>query len=131
MRFQTTSEPSGAATMASPIRPRAAPAAETVRSRAAPVTGGGSRGTGRGRLAGQIMAMIVMVVIDAERARGLGSEQAHIFGMLRHCLRDARAADVVIEADDAVALRHDDVQVVRDEQHAETARVAQAADEGV
>ncbi len=75
--------------------------------------------------------MIVMMVIDAERARGLRAEQAHILRMLRHRLRHARAADVAVEADDAVARRHHDVQIVRDEQHAEAAYVAQAPDERV
>ena len=83
------------------------------------------------RLAGEVVAVIVMVVIDGESARGLRAEQAHVFRMLRHRLRHARAADVTVEADDAVAARHDDVQVVRDEQHAEAGLVAQAPDQGV
>ena len=37
---------------------------------------------GRG-LAGEIVPVIVMVMVDAERTRRLGPEQAHILGMLR------------------------------------------------
>ena len=82
-------------------------------------------------LAGQVMAVIVVVVIEAERARGLRAEQAGVLGMLRHRLRHARAAHVAVQADHPVALRHDDVQVVRHQQDAEPALGAQPADEGV
>ena len=51
--------------------------------------------------------------------------------MLGHRLGNARAADVTVEADDAVAARHDDVQIVRHEQHAEATLVAKACDQVV
>ena len=75
--------------------------------------------------------MVVAVVIEAEGAGGLRPEQARVLGMLRHRLRHARAAHMPVEADDPVALRHDDVQVVGDEQHAETLLGPQLADQVV
>jgi hypothetical protein len=51
--------------------------------------------------------------------------------MLRNRLRHAGAADMVIEADDAIGPAHDDVQVVRNEKHAKPGFIAQAADEVV
>jgi hypothetical protein len=38
---------------------------------------------------------------------------------------------MTVETDDAVALRHDDVQIVRDEEHAEAALGAQPADQRI
>ncbi len=83
------------------------------------------------RVAREVVAVVVMVLVDGEGAGLLGTEQARVLGMLSHGFRHARAADVAVQADDAVALGHDDVQVVRDQQHAEAAGVAQATDERV
>jgi hypothetical protein len=79
----------------------------------------------------EAVRMIVTMAIDAEGASGFGAEEAHIFGVLGDGFGDARAADVAVEAEDAVGLGHDDVQIVRDEQDADAALLAQIADEGV
>ena len=53
----------------------------------------GSRASGRRmRLAGKVVAVVVMVVVEAERARGLRAEQPRVLGMLRHRLRHARSS---------------------------------------
>ena len=78
----------------------------------------------RFRLARQIVSMIVMVPIDAERRGALRAEDAGIFGMLRDVLRLARAADVAVQADDAIAFRHHHVEIMRDEQNSEMTLVA-------
>ena len=59
------------------------------------------------------------------------AEQARILRVLRHGLRHARAADVAVDADDAVARGHDDVQIVADQQHADAALGADARDQRV
>src|SRR5262245_33022707 len=58
----------------------------------------------RTRRAGQVVAVVVLVPVKAEGLRRLRPEQAHVFRMPGHRARDARAADVTVEADDAVAL---------------------------
>ena len=73
------------------------------------------------RLAGEIMPVVVVVVVEGEGACRLGPEQARVLGMLCHGLRHARAAYMAVETDDAIALAHDDVQIVRDEEDAEAA----------
>ena len=83
------------------------------------------------RCAREVVAVIVLVLVDGEGARCLGAEEPHILGMLRDRLGLARTADVTVHANDAVALRHNDVQIVADEQDADTARVANAPDKVV
>src|SRR5919198_4746219 len=75
--------------------------------------------------------MVVMVAIDGEGARRSRPKQAHVLRMLRDCLRNARAAHVTVEAYHAIALSHDDMQIVRDKQNAETPLGPQSSDEGV
>ena len=96
-----------------PSRPRAIPAGRRL------------------RLARQIVPVVVVVMVEGEGAGRLRPEQARVLGMLRHRLRHARAAHMAVEADDAVALRHDDVQIVRHEQDAEAVLGAQPADQRV
>ena len=79
----------------------------------------------------EAVGVIVMVTINAEVAGGFGAEKAHIFGVLGHRFGDAGAADVAVEAEHAIGLGHDDVQVVGDEQDADAALVAQIADKSV
>ena len=67
--------------------------------------------------------------VERKRARRFRPEQALILGMLGDGLRHALTADVLIDADDAVAGAHDDVQIVRDEQNAATAARADRADQ--
>ena len=73
--------------------------------------------------------MIVLVVVERERARGLGAEQAGILGVLRDGIGHAGAADVAIDANDAIALRHDDVEVMADEEDADATDVTDTPDE--
>ena len=77
------------------------------------------------------MTMVVMMLVKADGARGLRTEQPCIFGVLRHRMRHTRAADVMVETDHAIALCHDDMQVMRDQQHAEAALGAQATNQRV
>src|SRR5436309_11309839 len=100
MRRQTTKQPSGAATIASPmpaIRARIRKGSPTSAPLLPVGLGAGARlGTirprGRMRLAGQIVPVVVAVVVEAEGAGRLGPEQTRVLGMLRHRLRHARAA---------------------------------------
>src|SRR2546423_134833 len=59
------------------------------------------------------------------------TEQARILGVLRYRLWHARAAYMAAQTNDAVALRHDDVEIVRHQQHAKAALGAQPADKPV
>ena len=146
MRRHTTKQPSGAATRASPrpnSRARSRKGSSTFSFRSGPRRSRrrrrpiGSRLRSdadaglRARRAGQIVAVVVLVLVDGEGVRRLRPEQARVLGVLGHRLRHARAAHMAVEADDAVALGHHDVQVVRDQQHAEAPLGAQAADQGV
>ena len=135
MRCQTTKQPSGAATAASPrlaTSARRKNGSNTTCLRAPDLRRVVRRiAMRRMRHAGEVVAVIVMVTIDGEGARRLGAEQPPVGRMLGHRLRHARAADVMVEADDAIGARHDDVQIVRDEQHAEAGLVAQAPDQVV
>src|SRR5262249_18129527 len=56
-----------------------------------------------------IVAVVVVVLVDGEGACRFGAEKTRVGRMLRHPFRDARTAYVAVEADDAVAARHDDV----------------------
>ena len=84
------------------------------------------RATAEGR-AGQIVLVVVGVAVERERARGQRAEQSCILGMLRHGFRHALAADVLVEANDAVARRHHHMQVVADQQDADAAIGAERA----
>lgn len=59
------------------------------------------------------------------------AEEANVGGVLGDCFRHARAAYVAIDAHHAVTLRHDDVEIVRDHQHAEPAFGPQPTDQRV
>src|SRR5581483_8595780 len=120
MRRQTTKQPSGAATTASPS-PASRARIRNGSPTSAPLAVGAVRSGRRVRLARQVVPVVVMVVVEAEGARRLRPEEARILRMLSHRLGNARAAHMAVETDDAVALRHDHVQVVRDEQNAEAA----------
>src|ERR671922_2667763 len=75
--------------------------------------------------------MVVMVAVDGEGARRGRPKQAHVLRMLRDGLRNTRAAHVAVEAYHAIALSHDDMQIVRDKQNAETPLEPQAPDQGI
>lgn len=81
------------------------------------------------RVPGNVMAVVVMMTIDRQGARRLGTKQAYVSGMLRDGVGHARAADVPIETDDPIALRHNDMQIVRDKQHTEAVIIAQTPDQ--
>src|SRR6202000_1236605 len=75
------------------------------------------------------MEVIVAVGIKRELTRGPGAEQLLEGGILEHLLGLAFAADMAVQADHAVGLRHDDVKIGADEKHAATDLVAQLGDE--
>ena len=70
-----------------------------------------------------------MVIIGCELLRRIRPEETRVFGVLRHRFRLARATDMTIEAQHAIAARHDDVQIVGDQEYAEFALIAQIADQ--
>ncbi len=74
----TSTAPRGAAMIARPTRPPA-PARETARSRRLPWSDG--RGC-REFAAVEGVGVVVVVTVDSEGAGGLGTEQAHVLGML-------------------------------------------------
>src|SRR5712671_3809596 len=112
MRRHTTNEPSGPATAATPSP------ASTARSTKSSMM----------RRLGGVVAMIMMVGVDGE-AVDRRAEQRTIGGVASHRIGMPAAADMVVEADHAVGGGHHQMQVVRDQQHAAAARVADAADE--
>ena len=76
--------------------------------------------------------MLVVVVMDVEADIVVGfREEAGEFGMVADGLRAALAADMAVEADDGVALCHDEMQVVRDHQHGKATFGLGFADDGV
>src|SRR5438128_979564 len=98
MRCQTTKQPSGAAMTAS-----ARPAARARRKKGSSTFVVSRRRLGRVRLAGDVVAVIVVMAVDGKCARLLRAKQAHVGWMLRDRFGHTRAAHVAIEADDAVA----------------------------
>ena len=82
-------------------------------------------------LAGEAVPVIMVVRVDGERRGGGPAEQPCVFRMPTDRLGRAGAADVPIEADDAVGRRHDNVQVVRDHQHPAAAARPNGADQFV
>src|SRR5579864_7940099 len=112
MRRHTTKEPSGPATRATPI----------------PASSARSRKSSMGLdLAGDVMAVIMRMGVERE-ALDRGAEKRAVGGIARHRLRVPAAADMVIEADDAVGGGHHQMEIVRHQQHAAAMLVAQAAD---
>src|SRR5690349_9696828 len=107
MRRHTTKQPRGAATTARP-----SPASRARIRNGSPTSGPlTQRALARGRclrFACQIVAVIVVVVVERESARRLRPEQPRVLGVLRHRLGYARAAYVPVETYDTVALRHYD-----------------------
>ena len=77
------------------------------------------------------MRMVVVMAVDCKRRRRAAAEEAHIFRALAHRLRRAAAADMAVEADDGICLRHDDMQIVRDQQDTAAGRIADRLDEFV
>src|SRR6185437_10965404 len=122
MRRHTMNEPSGPATSATPSP---ASTARTMKSSMA-----------RCRLGGLVVVMVLVVVrlivamgVDGE-AVDRCTEERTIGGITAHGVGMAVAADMVVEADDAVGGRHPQMQIVRHQQHAAPARVAQPPDQG-
>src|SRR6185295_19211053 len=63
-------------------------------------------------LAMEIVAMIVVVLIDREPLLRQWSEQGEIFRMGAHRVRLSVAANMLVEADHAVGRRYHDMQIV-------------------
>ncbi len=82
----------------------------------------------RHHMTGQVMRVIVLVRVDRELARAR-PEERDIFGMPGHGLGLAGAAEVAVDADHAVGRAHDDMEVVRDHQHAAAILALQAPDQ--
>ena len=78
----------------------------------------------------QVVGVVMMVMVDRQRARILaekldeGRITADLLGM-------ARAADMVVEADNLVGRAHDQVEIMGHHQYAATVALAQAGDEAV
>ena len=83
---------------------------------------------GRDHFAMQIMRVVVMVAVDGDRARRARAEEPEIFRRFRNLVRATRAADVAVQADDAVGRGHHDMKVVRDQQHGAAVPVADLGD---
>src|SRR5882762_1087026 len=110
MRRHSTKQPTGPAAMPSNPAPKAA------RQRKSSM--------------GVIRRMRVIVAVDIERefACDARSEEFGEGRVLDHLFGFAFAADMTVEADDTVGLRHDDMQVVADQQDAAADLVAQYRD---
>ena len=78
----------------------------------------------------QVMGVVVMVVVDRQ-ALGIFAEQLDKRRVPADLFRVAGAAHVAVEAHHLVSGAHDQVQVVRDHQHAAAVAVAQACDQAV
>src|SRR6185437_4101762 len=123
MRRHTTKDPSGPATTATPIP------ASSARSTKSSMAGRHLRGLVVGLMVLVIVRMVMVVGVDGEAVDRRAEERA-IGGIAAHRVGMATAADVMIEADDAVGGGHHQMQVVRHQQHAAAPRVTQAPDEG-
>src|SRR5215472_11471577 len=115
MRRHTTKAPSGPATMATPIPARAARSTKSGIAR---------------HLFREVMPVVVVMRIERE-ALDRGPKEGAIGGIAAHRLGMAAAADVVVEADDTTRRRHDEMEIMRHQEHAAAARIAQAADKRI
>jgi hypothetical protein len=80
----------------------------------------------------QIMALMIMVVvmrIGRDHARRLRAEEFYEFGIMPDGFGPAFAAHMAVEADDAVAVRHDHVQVMAHHEYAAAMPAADLGDE--
>src|SRR5438105_4253988 len=99
MRRHTTKQPRGPAARATPI-----PAASARRTKSSILRRPPRRrvvADDQRRLADHVMRMVVMMRVDGDGVRRVAEKRA-IGGMARHRLGMAAAADMMIEADDAV-----------------------------
>ena len=74
--------------------------------------------------------MVVVVAVNGETPAGRGAEKGNVFRVPGDRFRLSRAADVTIQADHPVGCLHDQMQIVRDQQHTATAPPPNAADQG-
>src|SRR5262245_36093430 len=65
-----------------------------------------------------LVIMIMVMRIGRDHARRLRAEELHEFGIVPHCFGPPFAADMAVEADDAVAFRHDHMQIMAHHQDA-------------
>src|SRR4051794_12565171 len=68
--------------------------------------------------AGRRVAVVVMMAVERDLIRNAGPEQLNKRRILRHRLRIAFAADVLIEADDVIGRGHHHMQIVADQKDA-------------
>ena len=85
----------------------------------------------RHHIAGEVVAVVVVVGVDREAGRRARPEQADVFGVPADHLGLARTADVAIQADHLIGRAHDQVQVMADQEHAAAALLADALDQRV
>lgn len=94
---------------------------------------GSIRRTLRGveRMAGEIVIVVVMMGIDRQFPAQLRAEQRQVFRMDKDRFRRAAATDMAVQAEYPVGFRHDQVEVVGDQQHAAASPVADQADQTI
>src|SRR3546814_17541640 len=85
----------------------------------------------RHNLAVEIVPMVVIVMVDRQFPRSARAEKRHIGGIAADVLRMAGTADVAVQADDPLRRRHAQMQVVRYQEHAAAAPVANARENAV
>src|SRR6185437_13479163 len=116
MRRHTMKAPSGPATTATPQPATSARKKSSSMMRGLVVVGDG------------VVAVVMMMRIKRE-ALDRRAKKGAVGRIAAHFRRRAAAADMVVEAKDAVGRRHHEMEIVRDQEHAATARITQAADE--
>ena len=79
--------------------------------------------------AGNIVLMIMVMGVNGNRLRSLLAEQRQIFWMLTDRLGQTGAAQMLIQAQYLVGLRHDQVQIVRHQQYRTLQLIAQFTDQ--
>ena len=80
-------------------------------------------------LAVRAVGMVVVVLIDGQGLDRPRSEQSAVLWIGGHGLRRAGATHVAVQAQDTVGFRHDEMQVVGDEQDSAAQFVADVADQ--
>lgn len=66
---------------------------------------------------GQVVPVVMVVCIHGNILRGPGAEQIEIRRIVADVLRLAVAADMLIETDNFICGRHDQVQIMRNHQY--------------
>src|SRR5690554_1486378 len=130
IRRQTTKQPRGPATRATPSPPSSARQKKSPSTESMMLMVTGSLNVHAGHnVTVQVMAMVVVVVIDRQRFSHLVAKGLNKRGVVRNIRRVAAATHVLVQADDLVGGRHDQVQVVGNHDHAAIELIPQLADQ--